>query len=144
MVPFEQGVGEFGEAVCFGGSVFEGIEGEAGMPAGFFTAFVESPEGDGGEFMVLGITAGGFSEDGGGLGGIEYVVEDLKGESEMMSVLAEAVDMGGACAGGDGTDAAGTGDEAGGFFGVDVEKPGFIGREIFGGEIFDLTADDAG
>lgn len=137
-------VGEGGEADGVGLGCFECLEGEVGVALGFGAAFVEAPEGDGGEFVVFGVAAGGFSEDGGDLGGVEDVVEDLEGETEVVAELSEGVDFGGAGSGADGTDAAGAGDEAGGFFGVNVEEALFVGGEGFGGEVFDLSANDPG
>lgn len=120
---------------------FKMRDGEIGVALGFVAAFVQSPEAHGGEFVVFGVTAGGFAENSGGLGGIENVIEDLEGESEVPAVFAEGVDLGGAGSGGYSADAAGAGNEAGGFFGVNIEEPRLVGWEIFGGKVFGLSAD---
>lgn len=124
----------------------EGFEQEAcgfGVVPGFFATAVQAPEADGGEFLILCVAPGGFAEDLGVCGGVEDVVDDLKGEAQVMAELAEGVDFAGAGTGTDAADFAGAGDEACGFLAVDVDEACGIGGKGFCGEVFNLSADNA-
>ena len=138
-----------GDLVEVGGGFAEGSEGgegEVGEAFGFGSGFFEAEDGGVGGFVDGFVFAGGLAKGGGVGGDVEDVVNDLKGEAEVVTEGCECVQLFVAGVGGHGAETNGGGEEGGSFALVNGDEF-FVAEKgvfAFAFEIENLAADELG
>ncbi len=135
-------MGDTIEVFAFFAEDGEGIEGFFGEARGFFFRLLEAEDGRVGGFIDGFVFAGGFAELLGGLGDVEDVVDDLKGEAEIVAEDGKGFELARGGIGGHATESEGGGEEGGCFVFVNAHELGFGEILSFALKIKDLPADE--